>query len=213
MAARVIAIAQQKGGAGKTTLAAQLAIAWAKEGARVALLDIDPQGSLAAWVDRRHARLAGGPLGFDFAALPGWRATQWVEAAMRAADLVLIDGPPHAETEARIAVRAAGLVLVPMQPSALDRWATEATLKMAAAERRAALVVLNRVPPRSGIADRLAGELAAAGQEVAQARVGNRVAFAHAMEAGEGVVESAGTSLAAAEIRALAEEVRRAAGA
>jgi chromosome partitioning protein len=211
MAGRVIAIAQQKGGAGKTTLAAQLAVAWAREGARVALLDIDPQGSLAAWVERRRAR-RGGPLGFDFAALPGWRATQWVEERMRGADLVLVDGPPHAETEARIAVRAAGLVLVPMQPSALDRWATEATLQMARAERRGALVVLNRVPPRSGLAERIAGELAEAGQAVAESRVGNRVALVHAMEAGEGVVESAGASLAAAEIRALAAEVRRAAG-
>jgi chromosome partitioning protein len=211
MAGRVIAIAQQKGGAGKTTLAAQLAVAWAKDGARVALLDIDPQGSLAAWVERRRSR--GGPLGFEFAALPGWRATQWVEEAMRGADLVVIDGPPHAETEARIAVRAAGLVLVPMQPSALDRWATEATLAMARAERRGALVVLNRVPPRPALPDRVAGELAAAGQVVAQNRVGNRVALAYAMEAGEGVVESAGASLAAAEIRALAVEVHRAAGA
>ena len=212
MAGRVIAIAQQKGGAGKTTLAAQLAVAWAREGARVALLDIDPQGSLSAWVERRHARRGGGPLGFDFAALPGWRATQWVEERMRGADLVLVDGPPHAETEARIAVRAAGLVLVPMQPSALDRWATEATLQMARAERRGVLVVLNRVPPRSGLAERIAGELAEAGQAVAESRVGNRVALVHAMEAGEGVVESAGVSLAAAEIRALAAEVRRAAG-
>ena len=56
MAGLVIAIAQQKGGVGKTTLAAQLAVAWAKSGARVAVLDIDPQGSLAAWVDLRRAR-------------------------------------------------------------------------------------------------------------------------------------------------------------
>jgi chromosome partitioning protein len=49
MAGIVITIAQQKGGAGKTTLAAHLAIAWAGQGRRVALVDIDPQGSLAAW--------------------------------------------------------------------------------------------------------------------------------------------------------------------
>ena len=49
----VIAIAQRKGGAGKTTVAAQLATVWARQGARVALLDIDPQASLAAWVDLR----------------------------------------------------------------------------------------------------------------------------------------------------------------
>ncbi|HEV2301685.1 MAG TPA: ParA family protein [Stellaceae bacterium] len=130
----------------------------------------------------------------------------------REVDLVVIDGPPHAETEARIAVRAAGLVIVPMQPSALDRWATEATLGMVKAERRGALVVLNRVPPRSALPDRIAAELRQAGQAVALSRVGNRVALVYAMEAGEGVVESAAASLAAAEIRALAEEVRRTAG-
>src|SRR6516162_9174464 len=113
MAGLVLTIAQRKGGAGKTTLAAQLAVAWSKQGLRLAVLDIDPQGSLAAWVDLRGARLGVDVTGFDFAALPGWRAAQWIEDRARSADLVVIDGPPHAETEAQIAVRAAGLVLIP----------------------------------------------------------------------------------------------------
>jgi len=48
MAATVITVAQQKGGAGKTTLAAHLAVAWSAMGWRVALIDVDPQGSLGA---------------------------------------------------------------------------------------------------------------------------------------------------------------------
>ena len=203
----VITIAQRKGGAGKTTLAAQLAIAWARGGARVALLDIDPQASLAAWVDLRRARLGADNLGFDFAALPGWRAAQWIEDRARSADFVVIDCPPHAETEARMAVRAATLVLIPMQPSALDLWATEATLKMARDERRRPLVVLNRVPPRSGLTDRIAGDLAESGAPIAAARIGNRIALVRAMAAGLGVTESAGASLAAAEIGALARDL------
>ncbi|HEY2541080.1 MAG TPA: ParA family protein [Stellaceae bacterium] len=123
----MITIAQRKGGAGKTTLAAQLAIAWAKGGARIALLDIDPQGSLAAWVRLRRARLGDAAIGFEFAALPGWRAEQWIGDHARDAGFVIVDSPPHAETEARIAVRVAGLVLIPVQPSPLDLWATEAT--------------------------------------------------------------------------------------
>src|SRR5437868_10618497 len=109
MAGLVITIAQRKGGAGKTTLAAQLAVAWAGQGAAVALLDIDPQASLAAWVELRRARRGAAGVGFEFAALPGWRAAQWIEDRARHADLVVIDNPPHAETEAQIAVRAAGL--------------------------------------------------------------------------------------------------------
>jgi chromosome partitioning protein len=208
MAGLVITIAQRKGGAGKTTLAAQLAVAWARQGARVAVLDIDPQGSLAAWIDLRRARLGTEAIGFDFAALPGWRAAQWVEDRAREADLVLIDGPPHAETEARIAVRVAGLVLIPVQPSPLDLWATEAILKMASDERRRALIVLNRVPPRSSLTDDIAAELAGAGVPIAAARIGNRVALARAMALGLGVVESAGNAPASAEINALAKEVR-----
>jgi hypothetical protein len=124
MAGLVITIAQRKGGAGKTTLAAQLAVAWVRQGARVAVLDIDPQGSLAAWVDLRRGRLGAHAIGFDFAALPGWRAAPWINDRARLTDIVVIDNPPHAETEAQIAVRAAGLVLIPVQPSPLDLWAT-----------------------------------------------------------------------------------------
>ena len=110
MAGLVIAIAQRKGGAGKTTLAAQLAVAWARQGRLVAALDIDPQGSLATWAELRQAA-RGGEIGFEFAALPGWRAEQWIADRARTADIVVVDTPPHAETEARIVLRAAGLVL------------------------------------------------------------------------------------------------------
>jgi chromosome partitioning protein len=173
------------------------------------VIDIDPQGSLAAWVELRRAQLGVGAIGFDFAALPGWRAAQWIEDRARSADIVIIDGPPHAETEAQIAVRAAELVLIPVQPSPLDLWATEATLKMKSEERRRPLVVLNRVPSRSALTDHIAAELAQAGAPIASTRIGNRVALVRAMALGLGVIESAGTSPAAAEIAALADEVRQ----
>src|SRR5215472_11160335 len=208
MAGLVITIAQRKGGAGKTTLAAQLAVTWAQSGARVSVLDIDPQGSLAAWVELRRARLGASAVGLDFAALPGWRAATWIEEQARRADLIVIDNPPHAETEAQIAVRAAGLVIIPVQPSPLDLWATEATLKMVRNERRRALVVLNRVPPRSTMTDRIAADLAMSAP-IAATRIGNRIALVRAMASGLGVGESESTSHAAAEIAALADEVRR----
>jgi chromosome partitioning protein len=207
MAGLVITIAQRKGGAGKSTLAAQLAVAWAKRGALVALLDIDPQKSLAAWAELRRARLGEGAIGFDFAALPGWRTAQWIEDRARQCDLVVIDSPPHVETEARIAVRAARLVLIPVQPSPLDLWATEATLALAREERRRVLAVLNRVPPRSAAVDRIAARLSEMSAPAAAVRIGNRVALVQAMAQGLGVIETAAGSQAAAEITALAEEV------
>ena len=207
MAARVITIAQQKGGAGKTTLAAQLAVVWARQGRRLALLDIDPQASLAAWVELRRGRLGDAGLGFAFAALSGWRAGDWVERHARETDFVIVDSPPHAEMEARVALRAATLVAVPLQPSPLDLWSTATTLRLAREEKRPIVAILNRVPARSSLVDTTVAELARKGVAVAATRLGGRVAFAQAMALGRGVVASAPSSLAAAEIVALADEI------
>jgi chromosome partitioning protein len=212
MAGKVITIAQQKGGAGKTTLAAHLALAWAA-GRRVGVIDIDPQGSLAAWFRLRRDRLGDKAATIEVSALGGWRVTGEVERQARTHDIVIIDSPPHAETEARIAVRAASLVLVPVQPSPMDVWATRPTLELARQERVPALLVLNRVPPRANLTEAMLAELAGLGVPVAETRIGNRVALAAALAEGKGIFEAAPTSTAAQEITALAAEVlRRAAG-
>jgi len=105
----------------------------------------------------------------------------------------------------------ARLVAVPVQPSPLDLWATAETLKMAQDEGRRSLVVLNRVPPRSRLTEDIAADLASAGTPIAATRIGNRVALAQAMALGFGVIENARMTPAAAEISALAEEIRGAA--
>jgi chromosome partitioning protein len=206
MAAMIITIAQQKGGAGKTTLAAHLALAWAVD-RRVAVIDIDPQASLATWFRRRRERLGQGAAPMDVAAVGGWRVAAEVERQARDHDIVVIDSAPHAETEARIAVRAAKLVLVPVQTSPMDVWATRPTLELARQERVPALLVLNRVPARANLTDAMAVELAALGAPVAETQIGNRVALAAALADGKGILEAAPGSRAAHEIIALAREI------
>jgi len=206
MAGTVITIAQQKGGAGKTTLAAHLAIAWAGQGRNVALVDIDPQGSLAAWHALRTERLGDGKTGLAFAAITGWRTEAEVERRARDHDIVVIDSPPHAETEAKLAIRAADLVVIPVQPSPMDVWATKPTLDLAGLEKVPVLVVLNRVPPRANLIEAMLAKLAELGAAVADARIGNRVALATAMLEGRGITE-ASSSRAAEEIAALAQEI------
>jgi chromosome partitioning protein len=206
MAATIITIAQQKGGAGKTTLAAHLALAWAADH-RVAVIDIDPQASLATWFRLRRERLGELAQAMDVSALGGWRVAAEVERQARNHDIVVIDSAPHAETEARIAVRAASLVLVPVQPSPMDVWATRPTLELARQERVPALLVLNRVPARANLTEAMAAELAQLGMPVAQAQIGNRVALAAALAEGKGILEAAPGSRAAQEILALAREV------
>jgi hypothetical protein len=78
--ARIITIAQQKGGAGKTTMAAHLAVAWAASGRRkVAIIDTDPQGSLTQWHKVREERLAGEASNLTFAAISGWRVRSEID--------------------------------------------------------------------------------------------------------------------------------------
>jgi chromosome partitioning protein len=208
MAGTVITIAQQKGGAGKTTLAAHLAIAWAGQGGSVALVDIDPQGSLAAWHALRAERFDG-KSGIDFAAITGWRTAAEVERRARDHDIVVIDSPPHAETEAKLAIRAARLVVMPVQPSPMDVWATKPTLDLAKQEKVRVLLVLNRVPPRANLTEAMLAKLAALDAHVADARIGNRVALATSLAEGLGITEAAPSSRAAEEIVAAAEEILR----
>lgn len=207
MSGRVITIAQQKGGAGKTTLAVQLATAWRQAGRSVAMLDIDPQASLFAWFSARRRNGADEAGGLVVQGLSGWRIGSEVRRFRSDFDLVVIDSPPHAETEARAAVREADLVLVPCQPSALDLWATAPTLELAEREKTDVLLVLNRVPPRGRQVDSVRQEIVRRGWPLAAAALGNRAAFAASVAEGAGVVETAARSAAADEAHALADEV------
>lgn len=205
MAAKIITIAQQKGGAGKTTVAAQLAVAFAATGKRVAIVDIDPQASLADWHRLRNGASVRYPL--DMSAVAGYRVSTELTRIKSSHDIVIVDSPPHAETEAKLAVRAADLVLVPVQLSPMDIWATGPTVQLARTAGVPVLIVLNRVPPRGNIVQIMRAQLAEQDFPVARSTIGNRIAFASSMLEGLTVLESAPRTAAAAEIHALAEEI------
>lgn len=207
MPAKIVTIAQQKGGAGKTTMAAQLAVTYARAGKRVGLIDIDPQGSLATWYDVRKALVDADGGGIVFVQASGWRLSTELDRMKRDVDLILVDSPPHAETDVRIAVRAADLIMVPMQPSPMDLWATQPTLDMAKKEKSVALVVFNRTPPKGKLVDAVRRKIVEADMPVAGTVLGNRVAFAASMMEGKGVAESNPRHTATKEIKALADEI------
>jgi chromosome partitioning protein len=207
MGASVLTVAQQKGGAGKTTLTAQLAVAFANAGRRVALIDIDPQASLAQWHRVRVSRRSGAGAPLALSEIAGWKLATEIDRLRGRFDLIIIDSPPHAETEARIAVRSANLVLVPVQPSPMDLWATGATIALAKAAGVPLLLVLNRVAARSRVVEFTRRKLGEQQLPVARAAIGNRLGFASSMLDGRSVLESAPRSMAAAEVRALVEEI------
>jgi chromosome partitioning protein len=207
MTATVIAVAQSKGGAGKTTLAAHLGVAWANAGRDVAVIDTDPQGSLTEWYHRRARRMGTEHTGIGFAAAPGWRAPGEIERQACRRDIVLIDSSPRADDDSRAAIRCAALVLVPVQPSPVDVWATLPTLETTRREAVPALLVLNRVPARASLTAAMRAVLAQYDVGLASIGIGNRIALAAAFAEGWGVAESAAGSSAAAEIDSLAQEV------
>lgn len=204
--ATIITVAQQKGGAGKTTLAANLAAAIAADGRRVAVVDIDPQASLSRWHALRMARKTpANPV--HLASIAGWRLAGELERLQRGHQVLIIDSPPSVDTDARLAVRSANLVLVPMQPSPPDLWAAEGTLKLAAAEGRAFRILLNRAPAAGRLRAAVQAEIERQSLPIFTATLGNRTGFASAFAQGLGVSESAPNSLAARELAALLAEI------
>lgn len=215
MAGTILTVAQQKGGSGKTTLAAHLAVCLARSGAHgpVAVLDVDAQGSLGEWFERREDALGEDRTLVGFRTSSGWGARREARQLARDHAVVIVDTPPKSDVDARPAIDAADLVLVPVQPSPVDLWATRTVLELAGRERRPAVLLLNRVPARAALTGEVEKALSTLPARLASARLGNRTAFAAAMGRGLAAPETDPDGKAAAEILALAEELFPAASA
>lgn len=210
MAGKVFVVAQQKGGAGKTTVAAHLAVAWARQrGRTAAVLDADPQGSLSVWHEAREHYLGTDETGLTFCRAVGARALNEARALARGHDVVVVDMPPHGTTAANAVIRAATVVVVPVQPTPLDFWATLPTLEIAASEDRPVIMVINRVQARALLTATMITRLGQYKVRVARSPLGNRIAFAEAIGSGRTVQETKRRSIAAQEVRALARELMR----
>ena len=203
--ASIVTFAQRKGGGGKTTLAAHLATAWAALGRRVAIVDVDPQRSLTQWIELRRAKR--GEAGFTAIAVSGWKLGLELDRLRRDHDIVVIDSPPHADMDARVAIRASDLVVIPVQPSPMDVWATRATLDLARTEDRRALLVLNRVAPRTRLTQEIAASLGHGEIRLARTTLANRTAYAASLAAGASVGEYEPSGAAAGEIAHLLAEI------
>lgn len=200
---KILTVAQQKGGAGKTTLAAHVAVSLMQTGKRVGLVDIDPQGSLTEWYNLREKKFGQGFTGVAFIAGAGWRLDSIIAGAKDNYDFLIIDSPPHTEIESKNAIRAADLVLIPMQPSPADAWATKSTLEFARAEKKLVKIVLNRFNPNSVMAKKITASL----KESLNSHLGNRVAFSNCFMQGVCATESDPHSQAAREVKQLTDEI------
>jgi chromosome partitioning protein len=212
----VIAVANQKGGCGKTTICVNLAgVLAAENGLNVLLVDADPQASSQQWAMR--ASEAG--IGFEVMTHPHEDIHRKIrEMSARSYDVILIDCPPGASQVAggrdsqtsisRMAILAADLVLVPVRPSMLDYLASHQLMPLlrdvaALKEQQKVLIVLNgKAPGRTR-----AGAEALSVAEVLHSEVTTRQAFVMAPTVGMTVTSYEPNGKAAEEIRNLAEEI------
>jgi chromosome partitioning protein len=154
---KIVAIAMQKGGVGKSTLTRSLAVAAVESGLNVLVIDMDTQQSTKQWSDRRESTL---PL-VQFATEIDL-AKMLSRAEVAGCDLVLIDTPPARSTEAPAAVEAADLVLMPCTPDIEAYEQLPRTVRLARTTGKSAAVVLMMATPNSRSEEDTAAKIFAA---------------------------------------------------
>lgn len=201
-----IAVLNQKGGSGKTTIATHLARAWQLAGLDVLLVDSDPQGSARDWAAVREDQPVP-VVGID-------RPT--IERDLRALghkQRIIIDGAPQAADLAASAIKAADLVLIPVQPSPYDIWAAADLVELIKARqeitdgRPAAAFVVSRVIRATRLGAEVEDALAEHGLPVLDARIHQRIAYPTSAAAGSTVLDTEPQGDAAREIRALVRAI------
>ncbi|KUO56866.1 MAG: cobyrinic acid a,c-diamide synthase [Alphaproteobacteria bacterium BRH_c36] len=201
----IIGVLQQKGGVGKTTLALNIAAAYAKEGLKVLLVDADPQGSALTWSSVREA-----PPLFAVVGMPKPTLHKELPAVAADYDLVIIDGAPQVKELVRSAILASDYVLIPVQPSPFDVWSCADIVALVSEAQQfkpsiAAGFVINRKIGNTAIGRDVKKAFGQFPYPLLKTSISQRVSFAEAAAQGLTVIETAPSSPAAWEIYELTE--------
>ena len=196
---RTIAFVTQKGGAGKSTLATNVAVAASLAGERAVILDLDGSQSAASWAKIRGKSEVG------VESVPAAKLVAALAAMeKKGVTLVVINAPGGIGPEFDAAVRAADLCVIPARPNAFDLWASEHTRARVRASGKDYAFLLNQCPPTPQ------GHRVQQGAKVLQALgallaplVSARVDYQEAARSGQAVVECNPQGVAAREMEEL----------
>jgi chromosome partitioning protein len=203
---RTIVFAATKGGVGKTTLSSALAVRAAQDSKRVAMIDLDPQGSLRAWWGRRgeveNPRIFSGVDTVQEAAevleMDGW-------------DWLIVDTPPSMLNTIEPAIEAADLVVIPVKPSAFDLEAVDPVTEICQELGKPYVMVVNDAEPRWKLTQTVTEVVKAMGHKVLSTIVMHRQPYVAAVTVGKSgpEVERDAKKQAASEIDGIWAEIKR----
>lgn len=199
---RMVMVAKQKGGAGATTLARELGVAAAAAGKRVVFVDLDPQGTLRGWWNRRTEGAQGDPNPGLATPTPDQMPAALDQLRAAGMDLCVVDTPPSVHPFLGAVMRLADLILLPTRPTTDDLDALPAVLDLAEESGRPFAFVVTQAPPgRSRLLDDAVPVLAQRGRVAPPVR--SRIDFPVAAATGRTAAEIAPKGKAATEIEAV----------
>ena len=206
---KVISLTNQKGGSGKTTLSANLAVLWSNSGYKVAVIDADAQNSLTYWLEARKKYYGEDDIGITSYNFDVRNLKEEIKQIKRKYNFIIIDSPPSITFDTIQIIKASDRVFVPVQPSPLDLMATVPFLNLVKQEKKNPIIFLNRVMPRARLTDAMILRLRYAGAKIARSRISSKVLFAETFSVGRGVIDISVTSDAAKEIINAGNEIIR----
>lgn len=206
---KIIAFANQKGGSGKTTLAANLAVLWSNSKYKITVVDADHQKSLTNWIEERQKYYGVDDIGFNVHPFEVSSIKDNLKNIKRKNDFIIIDSPPSITYDTVQILKCSDHIFVPVQPSPVDLRATIPFLNIAKEERKKTTIIMNRVMPRVKLTEAMVLRLRYAGAKLARSRISSKIIFAETFSVGRGVVDISVTSNASREIINLGNEIIR----